>query len=846
MDPRQFSIDRSKYDHADSAKPRFVAAPGLTEELVRKVSKAKNEPDWMLQKRLQGLKLFLDTPLPSWGPDLSELNFDDLIYYVDPDAKEATSWAEVPEEIRNTFDRLGIPEAEKKSLAGVGSQYDSSVVYHKLREDLEKKGVIFENMDTAVQKYPELVKKYFMNSCIPVNDHKFIMLHAAVWSGGTFIYIPKNVKIDLPLQAYFRMNAESGGQFEHTLIVVDKNSSLHYLEGCFTKGNVVSTNPDYKPIDLIKTGEKVLTHDGSYKKVTEVYARHYSGKIKKIILTGDPMFPIEVTDDHPFLYVDKKHKRERNKEWSIRWNLPRYFKKGDYLAVPINKKVVSQKEKIIEIDKWTGKKKGFVKVKKKVPSTKEFFELAGLYLAEGSISNGYYVNFSFGAHERDLIEHTKKLIKKVFKIKSIETHHYKNHGTNVVVCSVELARIFKMFGTKANDKVIPEWMMFEKPLKQKYLIKGHLNGDGNYFNKRSIKTNALKELFRHSTTSRKLAIQLRDVLLRLGIPAFLNERDRSKEKRLSLFTVGITGDHMVDYGKLVSVKVKPKINGVNRGSRVGISKGFAFFPIRSIETRDADNEIVYNFAVEKNESYCVSRVAVHNCSSPRYNKFSLHAGCVELHVLEGATLRYSSIENWSKNTFNLNTKRAIVQKNGRVEWVNGNFGSHRTMLYPSSILVGEGAQSDSLGIAFANSGQDQDTGAKVVHAASNTSSVIRAKSISKGSGISSYRGSVFVTKNAKNVKSSVSCDALLIDHDSVSNTFPFMKVDTNKVDLVHEASVGSIGEEELFYLMSRGLSQEQATRTIVSGFSQPIIRELPLEYAVELNKLMELELEDQA
>ncbi len=463
MDIKKFSIDRSKYDHADTIKPRYIAAPGLTEELVRKISTRKNEPDWMLQKRLQGLELFHQTPVPTWGPDLSKLNFDDLVYYVDPDAKESTTWEEVPEEIRKTFDRLGIPEAEKKSLAGVGSQYDSSVVYHKLREDLERKGVIFENMDTAIQKYPELVKKYFMTSCIPVNDHKFIMLHAAVWSGGTFIYIPPNTKIDLPLQAYFRMNAEGGGQFEHTLIIVDQNSELHYIEGC---------------------------------------------------------------------------------------------------------------------------------------------------------------------------------------------------------------------------------------------------------------------------------------------------------------------------------------------------------------------------------------------SSPRYNKFSLHAGCVELHVLEGARMRYSSIENWSRNTFNLNTKRALVHKNARVEWINGNMGSCRTMLYPSSILVGEGAQSDSLGIAFANNDQDQDTGAKVVHAAPHTSSTIRAKSISKGNGISSYRGSVYVTKNATNVKSSVTCDALLIDPESVSKTYPFMKVDTNKVDLVHEASVGKIGEEELFYVMARGLSEEQAMKMIVSGFVEPVIRELPLEYAVELNKLMELEMEN--
>jgi len=340
--------------------------------------------------------------------------------------------------------------------------HNSSVVYHHLMKELKDQGVIFENMDVAVQKYPELVKKYFMTSCIPINDHKFIMLHAAAWSGGTFIYVPKGVKVELPLQAYFRMNEQSGGQFEHTLIIVDEGAELHYLEGC---------------------------------------------------------------------------------------------------------------------------------------------------------------------------------------------------------------------------------------------------------------------------------------------------------------------------------------------------------------------------------------------SSPRYSKNSLHAGCVELHVLPGARMTYSSIENWSKNVFNLNTKRAIVHKNSTVRWLNGNMGSQKTMLYPCSVLIGENAHSESIGIAFAGPGQDQDTGAKAIHIAPNTTSIIKAKSISKGGGISSYRGLVRVTKDAINAKSNVQCNALLLDKHSVSNTYPYMKVDNNKVHLGHEASVSKIGEEQLFYLTSRGLTEQQAIQMIVSGFIEPVIKALPLEYAVELNKLIELEVE---
>lgn len=455
-------INRTLYDEADAHAPRLVAQPGLHEDVVCLISTTKNEPEWMLQKRLKGLELFQKTPLPTWGPDLSKLNFDHIVFFVDPNARESSSWENVPEEIRKTFDRLGIPEAEKKALGGVGAQYDSSVIYHNLEKKLKAQGVIFENMDVALRKYPELVKKYFMTTCIPISDHKFIMLHAAVWSGGTFIYVPKGVKVDLPLQAYFRMNQQKGGQFEHTLIIVDESAELHYIEGC---------------------------------------------------------------------------------------------------------------------------------------------------------------------------------------------------------------------------------------------------------------------------------------------------------------------------------------------------------------------------------------------SSPKYQSNSLHAGCVEIHVLPGAKMRYTSIENWSKNVYNLNTKRAIVHENAIMEWVNGNTGSQCTMLYPCSILVGKGAKTDSLGIAFAGPGQHQDTGTKVIHAAPQTSSTIRSKSISKGGGISSYRGFVHVTPNAKNSKVNVVCDALLIDEKSASNTYPTMKIQNKDVDVAHEATVGKIGEEEIFYLQSRGLSEEQAVQMIVSGFIEPIVRSLPLEYAVELNKLIELEME---
>jgi Fe-S cluster assembly protein SufB len=462
MSHTSFNIDRSLYDTANQDRSQYKAEPGLCKELILEISAQKKEPAWMREKRLKAFELFLDSSKPTWGPDLSGLDLEKIVYYVRPDAKEERSWEDVPNDIKETFERLGIPEAEKHALAGVGAQYDSDVVYHNIKKDLKDKGVIFENMDVALQTHEDIVKKYFMTQCVPINDHKFAMLHGAVWSGGTFIYVPKGVNVELPLQAYFRMNAQSGGQFEHTLIIADEGSQVQYIEGC---------------------------------------------------------------------------------------------------------------------------------------------------------------------------------------------------------------------------------------------------------------------------------------------------------------------------------------------------------------------------------------------SAPRYTTNSLHAGCVEIFAHKDARVRYYSIENWSKNTYNLNTKRALVDENATIEWINGNMGSGTTMLYPCSILRGPRARSDSLGIAFAGPGQHQDTGAKAIHAAPNTSSTIRSKSISTGDGIASYRGLVKVTKKARGSRVSVDCDALLIDRASVSTTHPVMKIDCQDVDVVHEAKVGSIGAKEMFYLQSRGLSEEHARQLVVAGFIEPIVKALPLEYALELNKLIELEME---
>ena len=454
-------INRNIYDIKNKDDYEFKIQKGLTKEIVEEISKQKKEPEWMKQIRLKALDVYNQLELPSWGPDLSELNMNDIATYVRPKTKITGNWDEVPEDIKNTFDKLGIPEAEKKSLAGVGAQYDSEVVYHSMKKELLEQGVIYTDMETAVREYPEIVKEHFMK-CVPIYDHKFVALHAAVWSGGSFVYIPKGVKLEIPLQSYFRLNSPESGQFEHTLIIVEEGASLHFIEGC---------------------------------------------------------------------------------------------------------------------------------------------------------------------------------------------------------------------------------------------------------------------------------------------------------------------------------------------------------------------------------------------SAPKYNKVNLHAGCVELYVKDNGYLRYSTIENWSKNMLNLNTKKAIVGKNAKVDWVSGSFGSKISMLYPMSILNGEGAKTEYTGISFAGHGQNLDTGFKVVHNAKNTSSIINSKSISKNGGVATYRALVKINENAKKSKCSVSCESLMLDDISRSDTIPVNDIRTDDVEFSHEAKIGKISDKSIFYLMSRGLTEEDALSLIVRGFADPISKELPVEYAVEMNNLINLELE---
>jgi len=450
-----------KYGFAYPDQSVFKPGKGLSEEVVRAISTQKREPEWMLEIRLRALRAFYRKPMPNWGAGLGNIDFEDIYYYAKPTESVVKNWEDLPEDILKTYDRLGLPEAEKKFLAGVGAQYDSEVVYHSIQEDLKSQGVLFLSPEQALEEHPDIVQKYF-GTIIPFNDNKFAALNTAVWSGGSFIYVPPNINVEIPLQAYFRINSENFGQFERTLIIVDENSFVHYIEGC---------------------------------------------------------------------------------------------------------------------------------------------------------------------------------------------------------------------------------------------------------------------------------------------------------------------------------------------------------------------------------------------TAPVYTTDSLHSAVVEIVAEKGARVRYSTIQNWSGDIFNLVTKRAVAKENATVEWVDGNIGSKRTMKYPAVWLMGEGAHGEVLSIAFGGKDQEQDTGGKIVHNASNTSSIITSKSISKDGGTATYRGLIKVAEGLHDVKSHVVCDALILDEKSISKTFPYMEVESDDVSVEHEARVSRISEDQLFYLMARGLSEEEASMMIVNGFLDPLVKQLPMEYAVELNRLIELEME---
>jgi len=820
--------------------PQVLLKGKLSEEVIRKISEIKNEPEWMLGTRLKAMEAFNKIPLPDWGPDLTEINFDEISYYTSPVLyPKPSTWEALPESFKEVYRKLGLSrEYVEEYLGGALFQHDSAPIFREVNKYLEEKGVIFLSLDEAVREYPEIVKKHF-GKAVSMWENKFAALNTAVWSGGVFIYVPENTKVEIPLHAYFRINMDKTGQFERTLIVCEKNSEVTYVEGCFTKGTLISTNPDFKPIEEIKPGDKVLTHKGEYKQVYFTQVREYSGNLYKIKVYGSPNEELEVTEEHPFLCVRRTRKDERNKKWKLEWVRAKDLREGDYLVTPINK-IVENKDSY-EIEITVNKKR----IKRKVPLTKEFFRLVGYYLAEGSISKKSYLRFSFGLHEEHLVEDVKQLLRKCFGVnKFYEFVHKKYKGVDVVVASSELCRIFEIFGTSSESKKIPHWMMLENPEKQKELIIGLFRGDGNYYKKR-VKNGWLKEIFRINTTSFILAKQVREILLRLGIASFINVRDRRKEKRKIMYTIGIGGEFLKPFGDLVGIKVEEKINGKKRASMFYVDKDYIYAPIRKISKRFVNNIKVYNFGVLEDESYVANGFAVHNCTAPIYSLGSLHAAVVEAFVGKNAKLTYVTLQNWSKNVYNLVTKRAIGEEDSQINWISLEMGSKKTMLYPSLILK-DRAKGKIYTVSIPSDGQIIDSGGRLFMLGKDSKAEIVSKGISIGLREFSKavnRTDVRIFEGAKNANVKSSCEALIIGK-GFSESIPRFIIEEKDAHYNHEAKMDIIDKERLLYLKSKGINEKDAIKMLVFGFLADIEKEVPSFFMLEIRKLLDIELEE--
>jgi Fe-S cluster assembly protein SufB len=808
-----------KYGFADPENEVFRCEKGLTETVVSQISEHKNEPQWMREFRLRALKIFWKKPMPNWGPDLSSLDFTGIYYYIKPVVTQGRTWADVPDDIKRTFDKLGIPEAERKFLAGVGAQYDSEVVYHNIKEDLAKKGVIFTDPETAVLKYPELVRQYF-GTVIPPTDNKFAALNSAVWSGGSFIYVPPGVKVDIPLQAYFRINAKNMGQFERTLIIADEGSFVHYVEGCVPPDGQVSTGSEWINIENVRPGDKMMNGEGHKTEVRSARARDFDGELIEIVPVSSGN-TLRLTPEHPVLAVKR--------EWVMVKRQPRHT----WLAEVDSQKLCATEPQYIPAGELAAGDFLIFPVCKGSQDdpryTPELMKLLGYYLAEGcayvhSTLNMPVVAFSLGSHEPELIGEIRQLVEKITDKKTYAVSDKKKHGVTVSVYSQKLMELcVEACGKHAAEKKLSKKIMELPAAKQKYLLDAYLLGDGSVYRQG-------RHMVRASTASRQLAQQLQELFARQGIYATISVR-RGGQDHIQGRAI-VRRDQYILYYSLNKKHSPVRFHG-----------DYFLVPIRRINKKPYRGT-VFNFEVtQAPNSYLVSGFAVHNCTAPTYSSDSLHSAVVEIIAKKGARVQYSTIQNWSGNVYNLVTKRAVAHEEATVEWVDGNIGSKITQKYPAVYLVGRGAHGEVLSVAFAGKGQIQDTGGKMIHAASDTTSTITSKSISKDGGQATYRGLVKVYENLRNIKSNVVCDALILDDHSRSDTYPVIENSANDVSIEHEARVSKISEEQLFYLMSRGMGEREAAMMIVNGFLDPLIKKLPMEYAVEMNRLIEMEME---
>ena len=795
-DPSLQSLGRDyaeKYGFHDPDHSLYKAPKGLNEELVRQISAFKDEPEWMLEFRLKALKYFLARPMPTWGsPHLAEVDFEDIHYFVRASERSERSWDEVPEEVKRTFDRLGIPEAERKFLAGVSAQYDSESVYHQMSEKLAELGVIFTDMDTGLREHEALVREYFA-TVIPANDNKLAALNSACWSGGSFLFIPKGVHVEMPLQAYFRINTESMGQFERTLIIAEEGSFGHYVEGCHLAGSRVRVRDGEKPIEQVEEGELVLTHRGRFREVKETMKREYVGPIFSISLQGDTAPRLAVTPQHPFLVSRAARPYRPEIPSSPEWLEAHQLRPGDRLAVPIRiEPAGSLSETLSPLE---DEERGVLtlahletilppaesfswlpissirRVQVKCPVYNMSVEEDESYLCEGVVSHNCTApTYSSQSLHSAVVE---IMVKPGARLRYTTVQNWSDNVFNLVTKRAIAQRDATMEWVDCNLGCLPESARVET-LERGVVPINEVRWDDSVY---GMDPKSLKRVARRVVATRENGVQ----------PVFLLKTEDAH-------SLEATGNHPLlvlqseqEGAPRLSWK---RLEEIQVGEQVASLRGNEF----ALEEEDPPLRFQRVVSIEP-------------------------AGEQETYDLE-----VDGIANFLAN--------GLVVHNSRL-----------TMKYPSIYLTGERAHGEILSIAFAGKGQHQDAGGKIIHAAPRTTSSVFAKSISKDGGRSSYRGLLEVAKGARGSKAKVVCDALLLDEYSRSDTYPTIRIGEPEAEVGHEASVSKVGEEQLFYLMSHGLSEEEAAKLIVNGFIEPIVKELPMEYAVEMNRLIELQME---
>ncbi len=617
------------------------------------ISEMKGEPAWMREFRLKSLEIFEKKPMPKWGGGglLAEIDFNNIFYYVKATDGQQRSWDDVPAEIKYTFDRLGIPEAEQKFLAGAGAQFESEVVYHSIRKDLEEKGVIFLDTDGALKEYPDLFREHWA-TVIPPTDNKFAALNSAVWSGGSFIYVPKGVHIEMPLQAYFRINTANMGQFERTLIIVDEGASVHYTEGCLPIGELVSTGDKWVNIEAVRPGDAVMDSDGMQGVVKSVRTHNFKGNLVQIRpLSAGNTF--QLTPEHPVLVVKRSAvavKRKARGDWKIEVNSKKLIdsrpefipagqlEEGDFLVFPIAK--LTRENPIY---------------------TPSVMKLLGWYLAEGSAYvhktlNQAVVSFSFNMDEREYIDEVKALIQEITGKPAMEITQEDRHGTDVRVYSRELMDlVIRECGKGAGEKHLSKAIMELPAPLQNHLLDRYFKGDGSIYLKRK------NTMIRAATTSQALAWQLQELLARQGHFATISIRKGGKDTILER-EITRRDQYILYYSP------------DKQQSEVRRAGDYFLVPIKGIEGVPYDGP-VFNFELTSApNAYVTKGFAVHNCTAPTYTTDSLHSAVVEIVVKKGGRARYTTIQNWSPNVYNLVTKRAAAHEDAVMEWVDVNIG----------------------------------------------------------------------------------------------------------------------------------------------------------------------------